>query len=208
MRNVETPVRKHHIQALEGVVHSAAHDLSATQVATLAAHPEAVRSALAAVATTLSSKRAGKAPAQFPVVETITGTEAHRVSVQEANRRLSTRTAPGQSEDLLTSDEMAARLGLKNRQSVHNRLRKGRIVGWQSAKRGYVFPAGQLDERGRPPDGLARIVPCFADGYAAWVWLTTPRPSLDGEEPLVLLDRGQSDRVATAAEGDAQGDFG
>ena len=59
-----------------------------------------------------------------------------------------------------------------------------------------------------PVDGLERIVPFFGDGYAAWIWLTTPRPSLDGVEPLVLLNQGECDRVIAAAAGDMQGDFG
>ena len=45
------------------------------------------------------------------------------------------------------------------------------------------------------------------DGYAAWVWLTTGRASLDGAKPLTLLGGGEIDRVAKAAEGDKQGDF-
>ena len=31
----------------------------------------------------------------------------------------------------------------------------------------------------------------FDDGYAAWVWLTTPLPSLDGTTPLTLLAEGE-----------------
>ncbi|MCY3873654.1 MAG: hypothetical protein OXF88_05100 [Rhodobacteraceae bacterium] len=54
---------------------------------------------------------------------------------------------------------------------------------------------------------LDRVTALFADGYAAWVWLTTPRPSLDGAEPLALLARGEVERVAEAALGDRQGDF-
>ena len=42
---------------------------------------------------------------------------------------------------------------------------------------------------------------------AAWVWLTTPRPSLDGAMPLELLARGEIDRVTDALRGDRQGDF-
>ena len=52
---------------------------------------------------------------------------------------------------------MAERVGLKTRQSVHDWLKKGRIVGWRGARRGHVFPAAQLDERGRPLDGLDRV---------------------------------------------------
>ena len=50
----------------------------------------------------------------------------------------------------LSSAQVAARTGLRTRQSVHDWRRKGRIVGWQNARRSYVFPAEQLDERNRP----------------------------------------------------------
>ena len=140
-------------------------------------------------------------------VETIAGTEPGRVEASEVKRQLSRRTRVGEEKELLTSGELAERVGLKTRQSVHDWLRKGKIIGWLGAKRGYAFPAGQLDDRGRPPEGLDQIVSRFEDGYAAWVWLTTPRPSLDGTKPLTLLQKGESNRVVAAAEGDMQGDF-
>ena len=126
---------------------------------------------------------------------------------RKTRERLATRTREGGLEALLTSDELAARVGLKTRQSVHDWLKKGRIVGWRGAKRGYVFPADQFDERGRPLEGLDRVVGLFGDGYAAWAWLTTELSSLDGAKPLTLLADGAIDRVAKAAEGDRQGDF-
>ena len=55
--------------------------------------------------------------------------------------------------------------------------RRGRA---RNARRGYVFPAAQLGEGYRPLAGLDSVTGPFADGYSAWVWLTTPRPSLDG----------------------------
>ena len=85
---------------------------------------------------------------------------------------------------------------------------RAKIVGWQNARRGYVFPAGQLDGRNRPMPGLEGVAELFDDGYAAWVWLTTPLPSLDGATPLALLAQGQAERVTDAAKGDRQGDFG
>ena len=108
---------------------------------------------------------------------------------------------------MLNSNEVAVRLGLKSRQSVHDWLCKGRIVGWQTAKRGYMLPARQFDERRQPIEGLGDIVVLFEDAYAAWFWLTTPRSALDGEEPLTVLARGKRDRVINAAEGHLQGDF-
>ncbi|MDE0334457.1 MAG: hypothetical protein OXI64_05815 [Defluviicoccus sp.] len=187
---------------LEGMLHDAARRLSAAHVAALVAHPEAVCSALAAAADALAAndrERSG--------VDTIAGPASTTVDADEAERRLAARTRGGVPETLLTSEELAARTGLRTRQSVHDWRRKGRIVGWQNARRGYVFPAAQLDDRNRPLAGLDRVIALFADGYAAWVWLTTARPSLDGAEPLVLLARGEAERVAEAAQGDRQGDF-
>lgn len=204
MKNTVIEAEASPVRALEHVVCTAARHLSARHIATLAQHPEAVGSALAAVAATLATEGTS-APAVEP--ETIRGGAPHQISAEEAARRLSAITRPGPGEDVLSSDELAARMGFKTRQSVLNHLGRGRIVGWQSARRGYVFPAGQLDERGRPPDGLDRIVPRFSDGYAAWVWLTTPRSSLDGVTPLALLKRGESRRAIAAAEGEAQGGF-
>lgn len=46
------------------------------------------------------------------------------------------------------NEELVIKAGLKSRQSVHewhDWRRKGRLVGWRNARRGYVFPAVQLD---------------------------------------------------------------
>ena len=190
------------MRELEGVLHEAAGRLSPAHVAALIAHPDAVRSALAVAADALTLD-----DARGPALETIAGAEPVRVGAEEAAGRLAGRTRESAPETLLTSDELAARVGLKTRQSVHDWLKKGRIVGWRGARRGHVFPAGQLDERGRPFDGLDRVAGLFDDGYAAWVWLTTELSSLDGATPLTLLAGGEIDRVAKAAEGDRQGDF-
>ena len=188
---------------LEGILQDVPRRLSPAHVAALVAHPEAVCSALAAAADALTAaereRRSG--------IETITGPALPAVDAAEAQRRIAARTRDGVPETLLTTEELVARVGLKTRQSVHDWRRKGRIVGWQNARRGYVFPAEQLDGRNRPLPGLDRVARRFADGYTAWVWLTTPRPSLDGATPLALLGRGEVERVAEAARGDRQGDF-
>ena len=193
---------KEEVRVLEGVLHEAASHLRPAHVAALVAHPDAVRSALAVAADMLTMDDEARSG-----VETIAGARPVLVGAEEAAGRMAARTRAGAPETLLTSDEMAGRVGLKTRQSVHDWLKKGRIVGWRGARRGHVFPAGQLDERGRPLDGLDRVMGLFDDGYAAWVWLTTELPSLDGATPLALLAGGEIDRVAKAAEGDRQGDF-
>ena len=190
------------MRELEGVLHEAAGRLSPAHVAALVAHPDAVRSALAVAADVLTLDD----DAGFGI-ETIAGAEPVSVVAEEAAGRMAEHTRAGAPETLLTSDELAQRVGLKTRQSVHDWLKKGRIVGWRGARRGHVFPAGQLDARDRPFDGLGRVTGLFDDGYAAWVWLTTELASLDGAAPLTLLAGGEIDRVVKAAEGDRQGDF-
>ena len=190
-------------EALAGMLQAAAGHLSRTHVAALVAHPHAVRSALAAAADILTV-----GDREPHGVEMVAGVAPTVVDSSEASRRLSARSREGAPESLLSSDELAARAGLKTRQSVHEWRKKGKIIGWQNARRGYVFPAGQLDGRNRPLQGLERVAKLFDDGYAAWVWLTTPLPSLEGTPPLALLAEGQIQLVANAARGDLQGDFG
>ena len=190
-------------KALAGMLDDAARRLSAAHVAVLVAHPHTVCSALAAAADVLAVGDPGRHG-----VETVARYAPTMGDPSEANRRLSMRVRDGAQETLLSSDELAVRAGLKTRQSVHHWLRKNMIVGWQNARRGYVFPAAQLDGRNRPLPGLKEVTELFDDGYAAWVWLTTPLPTLDGATPLALLAEGQVERVADAARGDRQGDFG
>lgn len=130
-------------------------------------------------------------------------------SPEEVRRIVEPRTIPYESYgDVLNSNEVARRLGLRSRLSVHDWLRTGKILGWQTAKRGYMFPARQFDERSRPFAGLGEIVALFGDAYRAWFRLTTPLDLLADEEPLSLLARGERDSVIGAAEADLQGDFG
>ena len=188
---------------LKEMLQDVARRLSPAHVAALVAHPKAVRSALAAAADALAADEREHRSSK----ETIAAPALPAVDPAEAQRRISARTREVTPETLLTTEKLAARMGLKTRQSVHDWRRKGRIVGWQNARRGYVLPAEQLDGRNRPLPGLDLVAGRFADGYAAWVWLTTPRPSLDGATPLALLGRGEVEHVAEAARGDRQGDF-
>ena len=174
--------------------------------------PRRVRDLARALASSSALKAAAAslvqdAPQPGAVAEAVGHARARLVPVAEARRRMAERAGPGSPEALLSSDEVAMRLGLKTRQSVHDWRRKGRLLGWQGARRGYVFPAGQLDDRGRPLDGLQRIGDLFGDAYAAWVWMTTPKAALDDECPLALLAGGDVDRAVEIAEGDLQGDF-
>ena len=201
------PTKKQMHQKLSNVFHDATDSLSSTDLTTLVKNRDAVFAAWVAVLQAFLKTYTNTDTEQQPEVEIIKGEKSHRISAAKAKKELARRTIPIEEKNLLTSDELAARVGLKTRQSVHDWLRKGKIVGWRRAKRGYVFPEGQLDERGRPPEGLEKVTSYFDDGYTVWFWLTTPRNSLDGMEPLALLRKGEIDRVLDAAIGDRQGDF-
>lgn len=189
------------VEGLATIVQETVADLGPRAVRVLVAHPNALRAALAVAADALREKGADKG------IAVIEGAEPHLGDCSGTGRRIAERTRTGKKEDLLTSAQFAAHVGLKTRQSVHEWLKKGRIIGWQGAKRGYVFPAGQFDERGQPLKGLDRVTSQFEDGYVAWCWLTSPLAALDGAEPLALLRRGQVALVESVAKGNLQGDF-
>ena len=184
------------------VVREAANQLTPQAVRQLAGHPNVVHNALAVAAGTLEVQQDNAQPEILGSCK-----PAVRVSRRVAENRLTTRTQVGSEPELLNADRFARRANLKTRQSVHDWLKKGRIIGWSGAKRGVVFPSAQLDERGQPPPDLNRILPFFADHYSAWVWLITPLSALDGRIPLDLLRKGDSEQVVAAAAGDSQGDF-
>jgi hypothetical protein len=98
-------------------------------------------------------------------------------------------------------------MGLKTRQSVLDRLARNLVVGWKAGNGSYRFPLAQLDDRGRPPDGLDKLLPLFEDGHQAWAWLTTPMANLGDRTPLERLRGADLDAVMKAAQADAQGDF-
>lgn len=168
-------VGREKVRELEGMLREVAFHLSPAHVEALVAHPTAVRSALAVAADVLSmddKERSG--------VETITGKEVWQVGAEEADARMAEHTSKGATETLLTSDELAKRIGLKTRQSVHDWLKKGRIAGWRGARRGHVFPAGQLDERGRPLDDLDRLAGCSMTALPLGSGLRRHCPRLTG----------------------------
>ena len=197
--------KKAQAEKLAEVVRQQAKALKPKDIERLLAHPRVIQRALAFAAETLADEDAGSESGRVQKIGT--GRRAAQVRPAEAARRIEARTRVGKQAELLSSDELARRAGLKNRQSVHNWLKKGRVVGWSRGKRGYVFPAAQLDARGRPAPGLEQVLPLFDDGYQAWIWLSTPLTALEGRTPLSRLRKGELDEVLAAAAGDSQGDF-
>jgi hypothetical protein len=109
---------------------------------------------------------------------------------------------------LLSVKEFAERTGVKSKQTIMNWIDANRVVAWRSAKKAYVLPVEQLDEAGRPLNGLKEILPYFENGYLAWVWLTHPLRSFAGQTPLACLKHGEIDKVTASAAAFNDGAFG
>ena len=166
------------------MVQEAVTDLSPHVVGLLVAHPNALRTALAVAADALREKGADKG------VAVIEGAEPRLVDGSRRRHRIAKRTRTGPKEDLLTSTQFAALAGLKTRQSVHDWLRKGRIIGCRvpsaamsfrspsatsagSLSRGWIASPRSLKMAMRRGVGLRRRsplsternrLPCFARG--------------------------------------------
>ncbi len=191
-----------------------AQDLSPSVLDFLRDHPEALSGALSVFVGTVSTmaavcRRGDLVRTYSGAAGQVDGVEPTLLSQEEAERRLAqrVRSRTVSTGSLLTTEQVREHTTLKTRKSVHDWRRTGRIIGWQGAKRGYAFPAEQFDDRGQPLEGLQCVCDHFPDGYSAWIWMTTPLESLDGDTPLDQLRDGQISRVARAAQGNAQGDF-
>jgi hypothetical protein len=98
--------------------------------------------------------------------------------------------------EMLSSDEMAHRLGV-TRDTVNCRREAGRLLALSGAKRGFRYPAWQLDQYGKPVVGLERVLAAAGDAWSAYRWLTNTHPELDNRSGLDALRKGQeSDLLA------------
>lgn len=165
----------------------------------LLANPQALRSALAAAASALTGNEAS--------IESIGSDDpAGLIDADDATRRIEARAVPARKQEFLSSEEMGERIGI-TRPTVHEWLRCGKIIGWQGARRGYLFPAAQLDKHGQPPAGLQRITALLGNEQAAWDWLTSELTLLDGDTALTRLRAGDVDEVEGAALSYREGAF-
>ena len=98
-----------------------------------------------------------------------------------------------------TSQQMATALGL-TRQAVDNRRRTGKLLALAFGKRGYRYPAWQVDQ-GRTVPGLDAVLAELRDldPWTQLAFVLNPNTWLDDETPLAVLRRGEIDRVREAA---------
>lgn len=99
------------------------------------------------------------------------------------------------------SREVIALLGVRNRQTVLDRLRSGTLLGVRDQGQ-WRFPLWQFDPDG--PDGVVEGLPDVlavmkVSDLAKVRWLQRPHPVFAGATPLELLQRGQRQEVLQEA---------
>lgn len=144
----------------------------------------------------------------FPVEQTGEPDKDLPAALNEARKRGKKRVAEILAEDdMLTAEAFADMLGV-SRVTVNSRRQTGQVLGLDGAKRGFRFPAWQLDGDGRPFAALPTLQETLGgSAWAVYRLLVTPHGALNGQTGLEALRRGQTDDVIAAAEGVARGDF-
>jgi hypothetical protein len=88
-----------------------------------------------------------------------------------------------------------------SRQAVGKRRREGRLLGLETGRRGYEYPACQFGGGGTV-EGLAEVLAAFAEDVDSWTrlaFLVNPNGALGGEVPLDLMWRGEVELVVRLA---------
>jgi hypothetical protein len=110
-------------------------------------------------------------------------------------------------DDMLTAEEFAERLGV-SRMTVNARRQKHELLGLNGAKRGFRFPAWQVDEDGKAFDVLPKLFALLGGNpWGVYRFLTQRHAALEGLSAKDALNRGQITQVLQAAESLAHGDF-
>lgn len=147
-------------------------------------------------------------PRAKPTEQVVNEDDRLHAALQAARERGRLRSAEIlEQDDMLTAEEFAERLGV-SRVTVNARRQKHELLGLDGAKRGFRFPAWQVDQDGRPLDALPKLFELLGDSpWGVYRFLTQRHSALDGASAKDALTRGRTTQVLQAAESLAQGDF-
>ncbi len=109
-------------------------------------------------------------------------------------------------DDMLNADAFAELLGT-TRVTVNTKRQSGQVLGLEGAKRGFRFPAWQIDRDGKPYRELPALLEHLRAPWAVYRFLVQPQGALDGMTGREALAKGKGSDVLAAAEGIARGDF-
>ena len=147
--------------------------------------------------------------ATTPVPAAAGGAGALDAALEEARARGRVRAAQIlAAHDMLSADQFAAVLGT-SRMTVNTKRRSHQVLGLDGAKRGFRFPAWQIDGDGKPFAALPRLFERLGGGaWSVYRFLVQAHPELDGLTGREALNRGRSEQALAVANGIAQGTFG
>ena len=110
-------------------------------------------------------------------------------------------------EEMLSAEAFAKLLGT-SRVTVNAKRQSGQLLGIDGAKRGFRFPAWQLDKDGRPFGALPVLHAILGNSaWAVYRFLASRHGGLNGRTGLRAIQQGDDAAVLAAAEGMARGDF-
>jgi hypothetical protein len=110
-------------------------------------------------------------------------------------------------EEMLSAEEFAELLGV-SRVTVNAKRQKHEVLALEGAKRGFRFPAWQVDENGKPFEVLPKLFELLGDSpWTIYRFLVQRHAELDGASAQDCLRRGRADQVVEAAESVARGAF-
>lgn len=141
--------------------------------------------------------------------ETATAPDAElQAALEEARHRGRLRAAEILAgEDMLSADQFAALLGT-SRMTVNTKRQNHQVLGLDGAKRGFRFPAWQVDEDGKPFAALPALFERMGGGpWSVYRFLVQAHPELDGLTGREALRRGKTDQALEVADSIAQGTF-
>jgi hypothetical protein len=111
-------------------------------------------------------------------------------------------------EEMLSADAFANLLGV-SRVTVNTRRQKNELLALDGAKRGFRFPAWQVDENGKPYPALRELFEILGGGpWTVYRFLVQRHPELAGARALDALRRGRTAEVLEVAESVARGALG
>ncbi|MFC3070491.1 XRE family transcriptional regulator [Phenylobacterium soli] len=132
--------------------------------------------------------------------------EAALAAARERGRLRAAEILSGQ--EMLSAEAFAELLGV-SRVTINAKRQKHEVLGLDGAKRGFRFPAWQVDENGKPFAALPQLFERLGDSpWTVYRFLIQRHPELEGASGLDALRRGRTEEVLDAAESVAAGAFG
>lgn len=108
-------------------------------------------------------------------------------------------------EEMLPAEAFAELLGV-SRVTINAKRQRHEVLALDGAKRGFRFPAWQVDENGKPFAAIPQLFERLGDSpWTVYRFLVQRHPELEGRTALELLRRGRAEEVLEAAESVASG---